>query len=87
MHTASKESKRSEIAKKAPEEAEAYDWISEWDLYEEISTRNSNLIVEADLGKQLENGACYFTYDKLFGKFVCMSLTHSNNFFLVEAQT
>jgi len=53
MHTALKESKRSEIAKISPEDAQAYDWISEWNLYEEISTRNSNILIEADLGKQL----------------------------------
>jgi len=52
-HSAAKESKRSEIAKKSPEKAESYDWITEWSLYENIEVRSTKIIVEAEKGSQL----------------------------------
>ena len=83
-HVATKESKRAEIAKKSPERAQTYDWTSEWSLYEDITVRTANIFIESDRGRQLEHGVCYFTYDKHLGKFVCMSLTHAYNFFMVD---
>lgn len=83
-HIATKESRRSEIAKDDPENAEKYDWTSEWDLYDDIKIRTSNVFIEANRGKQLEAGSFYTTYDKTMGKFVCMSLTNGYNFFMVD---
>ena len=83
------ESKRSEIAKDDPEKAEQYKWIKEWELYDDILTSTSNIHIDSDRGKQLESGPFYITYDRTMGKYVCMVLNHSNNFFLVDdlAQT
>ena len=83
-HIATKESKRAEIATKSPEKAQTYDWTSEWSLYEDITVRTSNIFIEADRGRQLEHGVCYVTYDQNLGKFICMSLTHAYNFFMVD---
>lgn len=74
------------MAKHNAEEAKDYDYISEWSLYEDISVYTSNIFMEAERGRQLERGACYTTYDRNIGKYVCMSLTHSYNFFLVDDQ-
>ena len=74
---------------KDKEKADEYKWITEWNLYEDISLNSSNIFIESDRGQQLqeESGACYITYDKIIGKYVCMSLTHSFNFFMVDDMT
>ena len=51
IHTATLESKRSEIAVKDKDKAEEYKWITEWDLYENISLLSSNIFIESDKGK------------------------------------
>ena len=84
MHIAAKESKRDKIAKTNPEKAESYEWISEWDLYEEIKTQSSKILIDSDKGRQFESGACYYTFDNQIGKYIGFSLSHANNFFLVD---
>ena len=51
VHLAAKEGKRAEVAKKSAEEADEYDWTSEWSLYEEITVRTANVFLEADRGR------------------------------------
>ena len=81
------ESKRSEIAKKNPTEAEKYDWINEWSLYEDLSFRSASIFIDADRGTQANKNSNYVTYDKKIGKFICFNLTHANNFFMVDSPT
>ena len=81
------ESKRSEIAKSDPEKAEQYKWITEWQLYDDVKTRTSNIYIDSDKGRELESGPFYITFDKKIGKYVCMVLNHSNNFFMVDDVT
>ena len=84
IYLAAMESKRSEIAKNDPEKAEQYKWITEWQLYDDVKTRTANVYIDSDKGKQLESGPFYITFDRIFGKYVCMALNFSNNFFMVD---
>lgn len=82
---AAKESKRSEIAKKNSAEAEKYDWLSEWNLYEDLNYRTAVVYIDADKGSQANMGRNYVTYDQEIGKFICFNLSHANNFFIAES--
>lgn len=84
IHTASKESKREEIAKKSAESAEAYEWVTEWSLYEDIYVRSNSLTTVSERGFQISQCPFSLTYDKKMGKFIGFVLCHSHNFFLVD---
>lgn len=85
IHIAAKQSKKEEHEKNKKEEP--FEWLSEWNLYDDIQIRTSLIQIHADRGKQLDKNRFYVSYDHAMGKYVCMLLSHSNSFFLVDELT